>query len=385
MATTNFVQHNPTAANQEIDSVFDANSLTTGGIGVDAIMPSDWMNKRWYQDSTFVTAFAQMLAAKGYTTSDANVATLASVLANVLTNADQKPNAVNVGYSPTPTFDAAQANGFVFQLAGQVFSSALINVSIYQILTFEIQQLGSFPFAWPSNVHNALQPSPGTDAGVTIQQFMVLGDLNAYAVNGLLNIMVAASNAAIAANTAAIAANTAAIATKQNNLGFTPVHQGGGSGQFNNTVFIGWNNTRLKGQVDGSDLGQFVFDSDMAAYVSAQIAAAVAALPVNLTLTDVTGGRSFNTPFQNNTGHVLQVYVNLNSISGVGNGALLTGFAGPSSGGQFKITCNGVTNSGGRCGVSFSVPAGWWYSATGVANGGSPTIVMESWIEGTLS
>lgn len=47
----------------------------------------------------------------------------------------------------------------------------------------------------------------------------------------------------------------------QTALGFTPVRQGGGSGQLGNTIYIGWSGTRLKGQVDATDLGNFVFDN----------------------------------------------------------------------------------------------------------------------------
>ncbi|WP_343611109.1 tail fiber domain-containing protein [Novosphingobium sp.] len=44
-------------------------------------------------------------------------------------------------------------------------------------------------------------------------------------------------------------------------LGYTPVRQGGGTGQLANTVFIGWgNNGRLKAQVDSTDMGNLVTD-----------------------------------------------------------------------------------------------------------------------------
>lgn len=42
------------------------------------------------------------------------------------------------------------------------------------------------------------------------------------------------------------------------NLGFTPVQQGGGSGQLTNKVYIGWTGSQLKGQVDAVDQGAFV-------------------------------------------------------------------------------------------------------------------------------
>lgn len=47
-------------------------------------------------------------------------------------------------------------------------------------------------------------------------------------------------------------------------LGYTPVRQGGGSGQGANTVYIGWSGSRMKMQVDASDLGNLVFDGHIA-------------------------------------------------------------------------------------------------------------------------
>ncbi|MBB3346037.1 gp53-like domain-containing protein [Sphingomonas sp. BK069] len=45
-----------------------------------------------------------------------------------------------------------------------------------------------------------------------------------------------------------------------NRLGFTPVQQGTGAGQYPNTVKIGWSGSRLLGTVDTSDQGAFVFE-----------------------------------------------------------------------------------------------------------------------------
>lgn len=44
--------------------------------------------------------------------------------------------------------------------------------------------------------------------------------------------------------------------SKQNNLGFTPVQQGGGAYQASNKVYLGWDGSGLRCQVDSSDLGQ---------------------------------------------------------------------------------------------------------------------------------
>nr|WP_244773659.1 phage tail protein [Alysiella crassa]UOP08067.1 phage tail protein [Alysiella crassa] len=46
-------------------------------------------------------------------------------------------------------------------------------------------------------------------------------------------------------------------------LGYAPVQQGGGVGQNNNAIKIGWSGSRLKAQVDNTDLGNIVFDSQL--------------------------------------------------------------------------------------------------------------------------
>lgn len=178
MAGTNdFVQHNPTEANQEPNSTFAADSLTTGGIGVDAIMPSPWMNARWYQDSTVAGALMQMLANKGYNVSVANLATLISVFANILTDADVLPPLTSVGYSPTPAFNAAASNGFDIVLGGNVTSSTLTGQNIGQILTFVVTQTsgGGATFVPPTNVNGWLPINPAANS-VTVQQFIVKED-----------------------------------------------------------------------------------------------------------------------------------------------------------------------------------------------------------------
>lgn len=57
------------------------------------------------------------------------------------------------------------------------------------------------------------------------------------------------------------AENALAVAnTKQPNLGFTPIQQGGGTGQGNNKVYIGWatDASGLKAQADSTNLGNIV-------------------------------------------------------------------------------------------------------------------------------
>lgn len=80
--TTNFVQTNPAAANQENDATYGANALTTGGVGVNDILPSPWLNKVWFQSSTFVAALAAVMAGwgAGLTITDASISALQTAM-----------------------------------------------------------------------------------------------------------------------------------------------------------------------------------------------------------------------------------------------------------------------------------------------------------------
>ncbi|RYD67876.1 MAG: collagen-like protein [Verrucomicrobiaceae bacterium] len=56
-------------------------------------------------------------------------------------------------------------------------------------------------------------------------------------------------------------AGPAGTSTGGTGLSFTPVQQGGGINQLDNKVYIGWDGSKLRATVDGSDLGQFAFGS----------------------------------------------------------------------------------------------------------------------------
>lgn len=119
-ATTNFLQFNPGAANQETDSTYLADSTRTGGAGTGSVFASVLANKVFYQWSTFVAAFAQMLVNKGISTSDADFNQLVAALANVVTTADQKPGLIVVPFASTAVFDCSKSNGFEMVLSGNV-------------------------------------------------------------------------------------------------------------------------------------------------------------------------------------------------------------------------------------------------------------------------
>ena len=50
-------------------------------------------------------------------------------------------------------------------------------------------------------------------------------------------------------------ATQTALNAKQDSLGFPPVQQGGGTGQFGNKIYLGWSSVGLCVQVDSTDLG----------------------------------------------------------------------------------------------------------------------------------
>jgi hypothetical protein len=182
--SNNFTIHNPTNANQEPDSTFASDSLTTGGIGTDAILPSLWLNARWYEDSVGFFCLAQAMANKGYAVNKDNPTALEAVLANLVTNADLRQPLVAVSYSPTPVFPASTANGFELILSGNVSSSTFdVTPAIGQILTFVIVQ-GATPFTFvPPSVINGWVPISVVANSVNVQQFIVLEDGSIWPLN----------------------------------------------------------------------------------------------------------------------------------------------------------------------------------------------------------
>lgn len=342
--TTNFVQHNPNAANQEPDGTFDSDSLTTAGIGVDAVMPSSWMNKRWYQDSTFVAAFAQMLAAKGYSTSDANVSTLAGVLANVLTNADIKTAMVNVTWSASVTCDCSTANGFRISLAGNT-TITFTNSVDFQVVTLSLLNPSNYTVAFSSNVRASFVPyssAANNDFNFTQQFISFAGKLYPFETE-LLNLQ----------------------SGKQDALGFTPTQQGGGTSQLANKIYIGWDGTRLRAQVDTTDLGQIAFGN----------------IPTSLANAVNTPANALNTTYQNTTGRMLFVSVNVATSGGnVGTLSASIGIASPSQ--VVAVNDYTATLSNGNANITFMVPPNWYYSvsSTGSAFSGSGGAI-RSWVE----
>jgi hypothetical protein len=189
MASTNFLQFNPGAVNQETDSQYTADSSRSGG-AVTGIFASALLNKVFYQSSTFIAALANTLANKGYSTSDASLATLESVLSNIVTFADLKANLSTVAFSTTPNFNATATNGFDFTLAANVTSSTLTGHQVGQTLTFVVAQ-GATPYSFspPPNI-NGWIPVPVTANTVFVQTFIVRADGTVWPTESEIGLLV---------------------------------------------------------------------------------------------------------------------------------------------------------------------------------------------------
>ena len=159
--TTDFLTFNPGQVNQETDSQWSSDAQRTGGISSGAIIPSTMLNKALNQATVMVAALGQMLATKGYSTSDSNQNQLAAVLAAILTQADLPTPLVTLPYASSVTFDASQTRGWDITLSGNITSSSLVNTAPGQILTFVLRQTssGNMTVAWPNSMAlNAPQP-----------------------------------------------------------------------------------------------------------------------------------------------------------------------------------------------------------------------------------
>ena len=122
--SSNFLTFNPASANQETDAAYATDATRTGGAGVDAVWPSVSANKTLKQSTIFPAAFGQMMAAKGFTVSDADQNALAAVLANVVTTADQRGGLQTVTWASSLALNAASHTNFQITLGGDTALSA---------------------------------------------------------------------------------------------------------------------------------------------------------------------------------------------------------------------------------------------------------------------
>jgi hypothetical protein len=213
--TNNFIQWNPTAANQETDAQYVADTLRSAGATNPSILPSATANKVLYQATTFIAALAQALANKNYNVSDASLSTLAGVLANVITTADLTAYAPLA--SPTFTGTPAAPTPSTADNTTKLATTAFVKAQAYA------------PIASPGLTGSPTAPTPAT------------------------------------ADSSSLLATTAFVKNQayQPSLGFTPVQQGGGVSQGANKVYLGWDGASLRLQVDASDKGDLLLASSI--------------------------------------------------------------------------------------------------------------------------
>ena len=203
MATSNFLQFNPTLANQETDAEYLVDSTRTGGAGVDAIWPSTSANKTLYQASTAITALMQMMANKGFTVSDAALATLTTQLSNILTTADILSNLQSVSWASSIALNAARYNGFQIALFGNsALSISGQTVGQLIVLLFAQDGTGGRTVTYSGSFVGGAQPDP-TASTISGQIFKVnaAGVLQAQgpmvSANGMSGMALGAVNPAL--------------------------------------------------------------------------------------------------------------------------------------------------------------------------------------------
>jgi hypothetical protein len=160
--SSNFLQFNPTQANQETDAQYLVDPLRTGGYSLDAIVPGVLLNKATFQASTWITAMAQMMATKGFTVSDANLSTLTSVLASIITTVDLAPYALLAGpvFSGSPTVPAPSggAGDNSLHIANTAWVQSFFATLAYVNATFASISYVNGTFAPVSYVNSTFAP-----------------------------------------------------------------------------------------------------------------------------------------------------------------------------------------------------------------------------------
>jgi hypothetical protein len=190
VATSNFLQFNPTAVNQDTDAAYLADATRLGGAIDGNEWPSLSANKTLYQASTAIAALMQMMANKGFTVSDTALSTLTAQLSNILTTADGRSALQHVAWASTVSLNAARYDGFEIDLSDNI-ALTVIGQSIGQLITLIFTKSGISPtVTYPSNVFGGGQPDL-TPGAVSVQLFKVdiLGNLHAagpvVSVNGM--------------------------------------------------------------------------------------------------------------------------------------------------------------------------------------------------------
>ena len=170
MAINNFLQWNPSAANQESDLTYLADSQRVGGATDPSIFDAALANKLFYQLSTGMTALMQMMAYKGFPVSDASLGTLAAQLANILTTADLRGYAglQTVPYASSVVLNAGQYLSWQIALNGNMMitvAGALPGDTLS--IVFVNDSVGSHTVTWSAPFESAGTEQPSAIVSAT--------------------------------------------------------------------------------------------------------------------------------------------------------------------------------------------------------------------------
>jgi hypothetical protein len=175
--TSNFLQFNPGAANQETDAAYLADAQRIGGFQSQQLLPSMLLNKIVFQCAQFIYAFTQMMLAKGYAMLDSDAGALQAQLANVRTNADQRSLLTVVGWSANPVLDFTNTDAIQITLSGNItptFAGLAAGRTVRLIL---IQDgTGGRIVNYPGSMGATFSQPDGTAASTNMQQIQVTAD-----------------------------------------------------------------------------------------------------------------------------------------------------------------------------------------------------------------
>lgn len=353
----NVQQWNPAAINQETDAQYAADSQRSGGASDGSDFLAPLANKLFYQLSTYTKAFADMLSNKGYANNDSDLSVLTAIMSNILTEADQVPQILAVGFSPTPTFNCAAASGFQMTLNGNITASNVTGATPGQLVAFYFVQdsVGGRTVSYPLQGNPAgwtggAQPDP-TPGSISVILFRcdtsAVGRAAGSLVSNIGTFSFGTLNApSLVAGSASVGPLTASSVT----AGTLTLTAPGTAGQVLTNVG-----------------GSFV-PRDAAAVQSSQ------QFPGN-----VLGGGPYTNPY----GCAMILNVTCTNTGGTSSNASVGLLCGP-PGSMVEVARDAQNNSAGEMFVSAVVPAGYQYQAVGSGSFGGNCVLVH-WVENPLT
>jgi len=184
MGTTNILQWNPGALNQEDDAAYLADSMRAAGASNPSVFEPSLANKAFFQWSAVAYALCTAFANNGLTMLDSNIA---QMIANFQAIQVGAPRALmtTVAYAASVTFNCAASDGFEVTLAGNITSLAVTGAVFGQVVKLVfVQTSGGATVAFSGNVESPGTPDT-TASATSVQLFVCLSDGNLHPISGM--------------------------------------------------------------------------------------------------------------------------------------------------------------------------------------------------------